>query len=41
MKEDILFQVIVCGVIFVGVYMYLANRDILQLKCVMAVMKYT
>ena len=36
MKEDILFQVIVCGVIFVGVYMYLANRDILQLKCVIS-----
>jgi len=36
MKGEILFQVIFIGVIFVGVYMYLANRDILQLKCVIS-----
>ena len=35
-KSEILVQVIVFGLLFVGIYMYLANRDTIDLKCVIS-----
>ena len=35
-KQSVFLQVILYGLIFVGAYMYLANKDTLQLKCVIS-----
>ena len=35
-KKEIFIQVIVVGVLFVGAYMYLANKDTMDLKCVIS-----
>jgi hypothetical protein len=35
-KNELFIQVIIVGVLFIGGYMYLANKDTLQLKCVIS-----
>ena len=35
-RTEIFGQIIVFGVLFICVYMYLANRDTLDLKCVVS-----
>jgi hypothetical protein len=35
-KNEIFFTVIVTGILFVGAYMYLANKDTFDLKCVIS-----
>lgn len=35
-RSEILGYVIIFGILFVGIYMYLANRDTLDLKCVVS-----
>ena len=35
-KTEIFIYIVISGILFVGVYMYLANRDTLDLKCVIS-----
>ena len=35
-KKELFIQFIIIGVLFIGAYMYLANRDTIDLKCVIS-----
>jgi hypothetical protein len=35
-QSEIFLQVIIFGILFVGIYMYLANKDTIELKCVIS-----